>query len=179
MTKGATGIKIKLSQKGGQGKNPRKVQKLRPTKLRKSITPGTIVILLAGQFRGKRAVVVKQLEKSGKVLVTGPYKFNGVPLRRVDQRSLIATSTKVAGVQGAAASVSDALFARTDNKSKDFGAKDAKKPELSAERKKAQADVDAKVAGAISKDKEAAVLKKYLKTKFALTNTMNAHELSF
>merc|ERR1712194_53332 len=144
-TKKAPGLKDKSSKKAAA-----------PAKLKKNIAPGSVLILLAGRFRGSRVVFLKQLE-GGALLVTGPYAVNGVPLRRVNQRYCIATSTK-ADLKGA-----DAMFAGATEKT---GA--------SAEKKAGQKKMDEAILKNLTPD-----LKSYLKARFSLSANMYPHELKF
>merc|ERR1712066_757485 len=114
------------------------------TKLKKGLTAGTVVILLAGRFRGRRAVFLKQLD-SGLLLVTGPYAINGVPLRRVNQRFCIATSAKV-DLKGADyGSITDKYFAKEEKKGKKdsaFFAEGSDKKGMPEEKKAGQKSMD-------------------------------------
>merc|ERR1711966_98254 len=151
----------------------------RQTKLRASITPGTVLILLAGHFKGKRVVFLKQME-SGLLLVTGPYKVNGVPLRRVPQSYVIATKTTVDVSKVAVpASVTDALFKKAKTaKKKDeelFFEKD-KESTIDDSRKAIQKQVDDKLVAEISKTP---LLKAYLSSKFSLKKGQKPHAMTF
>jgi large subunit ribosomal protein L6e len=102
------------------------------TKLRKDCVAGQVLIILSGRFRGRRVVFLKQLS-SGLLLVTGPYKLTGGPLKRVNQAYCIATKTNVnIGSIKHLESVDDAFFAKKtevnhDNKVDFFEAPEAKK----------------------------------------------------
>jgi len=174
-------------------------KKFRPkVTIRKSITPGTVLILLAGPHRGKRVVFLKALP-SGLLLVTGPYVINGVPLRRVNQAYVIATSTKVnIGKVNVDAKFTDCYF-RRGRCSRNQGAEnfDPKKPKDATDKTKEKADKN-KNAPASKKLKEERVadqktvdsqllplidavplLRGYLTAKFALSNGQYPHAMKF
>merc|ERR1712224_683195 len=152
------------------------------TKLRKNIVPGSVLILLAGHFKGQRVVFLKQLD-SGLLLVTGPYKLNGVPLRRVPQSYVIGTQTTVdvSGVK-LPAEVNDDLFkkpqsAKKQKKDEDFYEDGAKKPNTIDESRKAlQKTVDTAVLASINKTP---MLKQYIASRFSLKNGDKPHLMTF
>ncbi|KAK8959511.1 60S ribosomal protein L6 [Platanthera guangdongensis] len=156
-------------------------RKHNPTKLRSSITPGTVLILLAGRFMGRRVVFLKQLP-SGLLLITGPFKINGVPLRRVNQAYVIGTSTKVdiSGVN--VDQFTDKLFAKEKERRKKktegefFEAAKEEKKVIPQERKDEQKGVDDPLLKAIDAVTD---LRAYLGTRFTLKDGMKPHELKF
>jgi len=128
-------------------------------------------------------VFLKQLE-SGLLLVTGPYKVNGVPLRRVNQAYVIATSTKIE-VEGVKLSdeLNDAFFAKPSSK----GAKSAEeeffedgkpkaKEAFPASKASLQREVDSSLIAAIKKTDN---LGKYLKSSWGLSKGQYPHEMVF
>jgi len=137
-------------------------------KIRASCKAGAVLVLIAGRFRGKRVVCLKTL-KSGLLLVSGPYSANGVPLRRVNQKYVIATSTSVdlAGVD--TSKIDDDFFKRAK------GEKEATST-VFAPRKAAQTAVDAALTKNIAKVE---MLESYLKAKFTLKNGDRPHLLKF
>jgi len=153
-----------------------------PRRFRSSLTPGTVVILVAGKHAGKRVVIVKQLS-SGLLLVTGPQKLNGVSLRRVNQIYVIATSTKLDLSSTKFDNLDDKNFKRVrpdkKNAEKDIFDSKKEKPQLSDERRKAQLDVDSAVLSAIKANADSRLLRSYLKSRFQLWNGVLPHKLKF
>ncbi|KAI9727537.1 MAG: hypothetical protein M1828_006479 [Chrysothrix sp. TS-e1954] len=195
-------------------KKARKSEK--PTKYRPSLQPGTILILfvtlslssftlrvhlhlmdheeltlsspnnsLAGRFRGKRVILLSPLT-NGTLLITGPFKANGVPLRRVNARYVIATSQRIS-LPNVDASIikkaSEPSYFTKDKpeagKSEEGFFKQGEKPvkkEVNRERVEDQRKVDKAVLEAVRKEKH---LMSYLHASFSLRNGDRPHEMKF
>ncbi|KAL4985815.1 ribosomal protein L6e-domain-containing protein [Aspergillus falconensis] len=165
---------------------PKKVRKaIRPTKLRESLQPGTVLILLAGRFRGKRVVLLKHLDQ-GVLLVTGPFKINGVPLRRVNARYVIATSTRI-DISGVDSQTIEKVSApgyftkekKNEKKNEEAFFKQGEKPEkkvVASARASDQKAVDQSILASIKKE---AFLGSYLAATFSLRNGDKPHEMKW
>ena len=157
----------------------------RPYKPRASLTPGKVLILLAGRFRGKRVVLLKTLD-AGVLLVTGPFKINGVPLRRVNARYVIATKTSVSLDELDKETVDkvggDDYFTR-DKKADKKGSEEAffnqeksEKKKVAGTRTEDQKKVDKALLTSIKKEP---MLASYLGSTFSLRNGDRPHEMVF
>ncbi|KAF5125655.1 60S ribosomal protein L6-B [Metarhizium anisopliae] len=152
---------------------------------RKSLQPGTVLILLAGRFRGKRVILLKALDQ-GVLLVTGPFKINGVPLRRVNSRYVIATSQKV-DVSGLDAKKVEEIAQPkyfTAEKAKDKASEEAffkqgekaQKKQINSSRAADQKAVDKPLIGNI---KKVDMLASYLASSFSLRKGDKPHEMAW
>ena len=148
-------------------------------KLRKNLVPGRVLILLSGRFRGQRVVFLKQLE-SGLLLVSGPHKLNGVPLKRVNQVYTMTTSTQV-DLKGVDVSkVTDKQFVR-DNKQKKADTKlfaEGKRAVVDSARRAQHKAIDDALIKNI-KDKKNPLLAKYMAARFSLTKNDRPHAMKF
>jgi large subunit ribosomal protein L6e len=160
---------------------PKKVRKtIRPTTLRPSLKPGAVLIVLAGRFRGKRVVYLKPLT-NGVLLVTGPFKVNGVPLRRVNARYVIATST-VVDLDGVNVDKFDDKYfarekeARKSKEEKLFKGDKVTKKETPEVRKNDQKEVDAALLKNIKKVPQ---LASYIASSFSLSKGDRPHLMQF
>ncbi|KAL2757530.1 hypothetical protein ACRALDRAFT_2039940 [Sodiomyces alcalophilus JCM 7366] len=165
---------------------PKKVRKaIRPWTPRQTLQPGTVLILLAGRFRGKRVVLLKTLEQ-GVLLVTGPFKINGVPLRRINSRYVIATSLKVdiSGVDEAKIEEVSQPKYFTAEKAKEKAGEEAffkqgeapQKKEVSSTRAADQKAIDKAL---IANIKKVDMLAAYLATSFTLRKGDKPHEMKW
>ncbi|KAG4302328.1 hypothetical protein PCANB_001525 [Pneumocystis canis] len=151
--------------------------------LRSSLKPGVVCIILAGRHRGKRVVFLKQLDDS--ILVTGPFKINGVPLRRINPAYVIACSGVTIDVSSLdLTKYTKEYFSKKSSLKKHlkknitenefFGEKQEKHP--SASRIEDQKAVDGPLLKSISKIPH---LAKYLSSTFSLSNGDLPHLMKF
>lgn len=158
----------------------RKVRVPKASKSGKDITPGQVLILLSGRFRGRRVIFLKQLT-SGLLLVTGPYKLNGVPLKRVNRAYVIPTKTsvKLPNLPGLD-KLNDELFKERVKVERSqgnfFEEPEKKKQRITEGRRTAQTNVDVEVTKVV---KSTPLLKEYLQNRFSLKNNDKPHLMQF
>ncbi len=180
-------------------KKAKKAVKKAPRASKSTVAPGTVAIFLAGRFRGRHAVVLKALDAkkdASTLVVTGPYKYNGIPLRRVNRRYIIATSTKInlSGVDAKllekvnAATFKRAARAKAAKSAVGFlgrrkaaaaAAATAGKKKIPDERVALQKQVDASIIAAIKKDAKGKQLPGYLRSVFTVKPGDAPHRMKF
>ena len=157
----------------------RKCKVPKKTHVAPELTPGQVVIILSGRFRGRRVIFLKKLENN-LILVTGPYKYNGVPLKRVNAAYVLPTNTKVKIDAKVAEKIDNKFFSRVDikrEKEADFFEEEkVKKERVTKERKDAQNEIDTAVKKAVDAEP---MMKEYLRNRFALKNGDKPHLMKF
>ena len=143
----------------------------RPFKPRASLTPGKVLL--------------KVLDE-GVLLVTGPFKVNGVPLRRVNARYVIATKTsvKLDGIdKGTVDKAGGEDYFTRDRKADKKGSEEAffnqgkaEKKEVASSRAEDQKKVDKSLLASIKKEP---MLMSYLGSTFSLRKGDRPHEMVF
>ena len=121
------------------------------------LTPGQVVIILSGRFRGRRVV-----------------------LKRVNAAYVLPTNTKLKINEDVAKNVNDKVFDRVKierKKEEDFFEdNEKKKGRITEDKKKLQNEVDTVVKKAVD---EVPMMKEYLRNRFALKNGDKPHLMKF
>jgi len=124
--------------------------------------------------------------KSGLLLITGPHKLNGVPLRRVNQAYVIATSTRVTVPFHVPDALDDSYFRKPKTKRREEK-KEKKKDDFSQTLKYKRKKLPGKVKNVqkafdkpiIAEIKKTPYLSQYLKTRFSLLENQFPHLMKF
>jgi len=119
--------------------------------------------------------------------VTGPYKLNGVPLKRVNAAYVIPTRTSIKlPTLSTLESVNDLFFKKQDEKKAGdkkekkaavfFDDPKARKERITETRKNSQNLIDTEISKVI---KDVPNLRDYLRCRFALKNGDRPHQMNF
>jgi len=167
---------------------PLRTKRTASSKLKPGIETGRVIILLTGPYKGRRAVVLKALS-SGLLLITGPHLINGLPLRRVHQKLVIVTSTKLdLSSVTVPEHIDDEYFARPakERKASTVNADGQsiftprKTPYVLTEQRKAdQITIDQQICQVLKKHPERQFLVPYLASHFFLKNRQYPHLMKF
>ena len=163
-----------------------RVAKQNKQAMRKSIQEGSVLIMLSGKYRGKRVVCLKAFD-SGLLLVTGPFRLNGVPLKRVNQAFVMSTSAKVDLTGVNSEKITEKFFQQEKaQKAKNSEGHFFQVEQTQAQKDKAEASKKERVQ--TQKDLDSALLKniqkqdlmkQYLSARFTVSNQMKVHDLKF
>jgi len=165
---------------------PRKLI-LNKHKLRKSITPGTVGILLKGPQKARRVIFIKQLE-SGLLMVANP--VSGDEPTTIDHRYFMSTKLKldISGVKVPEEMVHTHFHNKAERRKAYLKARrtatvlgegENKPAGFTDEQKAINKKLVDQLADIVQKHPESPVLEGYMKTKFRLTHRDFPHRMNF
>ncbi|AFN83592.1 60S ribosomal protein L6 [Encephalitozoon romaleae SJ-2008] len=137
----------------------------KPRVRRTDLVKGMVVVVLEGVFASKRVVYLKGLEDN-LALCAGPKSINGVPLFKIDERYLLATSTVLDINVNVDIDEKDIILTKRD----DYTAP------MDVEMTDAEKKIDEEIAKVA---KEIKFMKSYLSEPFEIDTTRNFYSLKY